>query len=229
MSNENDPDGADDEPSAWEPVDDNDDGELEERSRRLDEKEERLDQKERELNKRERDLEKREQEILERREENVDVREELEAKEEELEEKETALDDRETALEERERELSRRADQIETKEQALDDHVGDQLADLESSIGDTIEDRVSAAVKKHAGGSTSRIGTVGGVLLGLVGIVLVVGGVSNIFAVELVGRAGSSPIPTLFAAESVTTNYVVSAFLVLVGLAASLAAAAGRP
>lgn len=228
MSNENGPESEDDEPSSWEPVDEGD-GELDEREQRLGEKEERLDQKERELNKRERDLEKREQEILERREENVDAREELERKEKSLEEKEEALDDRETALEERERELSRRAEQLETKEQALDDHVGDQLDEFESSLVGTIEDRVTEAVKKHGGASPGRLGAVGGVLLGLVGIVLVVGGISNIFAVELVGRAGSSPIPTLFAAESVTTNYVVSAFLVLIGLAASLAAAAGRP
>jgi hypothetical protein len=68
--------------------------------------------------------------------------------------------------------------------------------------------------------SSGRFGTVGNVLLGLVGLVLVLVGAFNVIAVQ----AGS--IPTLFTSEAI--NYGVSAFLVVIGLAANLAAAASR-
>lgn len=230
MSNDDEPEAemepeGPEKPSSWEPVDGGG-GELEEKAQRLEEKEERLDQRERDLNKRERDLEKREQEVLERREENVDTRERLEEREQTLDERESALDDREQALEERERDLSRRADEIETKEEALSEHVRDELEAFEGSLVDKIEERTITAVQQHGGNASGRFGTIGGVLLGLVGLVLVAGGLSNGLLAYVNATYGAGVDPLLL--ETSLANYAASAVLVFLGLAANLAAAAGR-
>ncbi|MFB6161514.1 MAG: hypothetical protein ABEJ61_10125 [Haloferacaceae archaeon] len=183
-----------------------------ERVRRLEEMEKRLERKERELDDREATLDEREQEALDRREEAVDLREELDDREATLDERRAALDDRETALDERERELDRR-------EETLSAYVGDQLSELEASIADTVRAEVTEAVETHDGGR-SRFGAIGGLLLALVGMVLVVAGVANGFGTV------SGDVPQLFA--NTAANYGTTAVLVFCGLAANLAAAAGR-
>jgi len=243
MSNRNGPNDDGDEQDRWEPVDSNP-AEEKERSQRLDEMEQRLKQKERELNKREQNLEEREQEILERREDIVEIREELEKREAETEQLSESLDDRETAIEEREKELERRAEELNQKEQAISDYVDDRLDELElslsetmnglesslsetmngleSSITESVNRSVTEAVKNHGGsGSTSRFGAIGGVLLGLIGMVLVVAGVANGFL-----EVAELSLPPLLSSSA--GNFGASAVLIFSGLAANLAAAAGR-
>jgi ribonuclease Y len=232
MSNRNGPNDDGDEQDRWEPVDSNP-AEEKERSQRLDEMEQRLKQKERELNKREQNLEEREQEILERREDIVEIREELEKREAETEQLSESLDDRETAIEEREKELERRAEELNQKEQAISDYVDDRLDELElslsetmngleSSITESVNRSVTEAVKNHGGsGSASRFGAIGGVLLGLIGMVLVVAGVANGFL-----EVAELSLPPLLSSSA--GNFGASAVLIFSGLAANLAAAAGR-
>lgn len=178
----------------------------------------RLDKREEELDRRERELDEREEEILERREGVVDERESLEAREAELDDREEELDDREAAIRERERELDEREEQLDEHERTLEQYVGDQLADAQQAIAEAVEESVASAVREHGGGRTSRFGTIGGLLLGLVGMVLVIGGVANGFATEI------PSIPTLF--SSPAGNFGASAVLIFSGLAANLAAAA---
>jgi ribonuclease Y len=211
---------ADDDPGNVEPA--GGDGNTGERAGRLEEKERRLESMERELDRREEELDEREQEFLKRREENVELREELEDRERRLDQREEKIADRERTLDERERELSTRADELDQREQTLQQYVGDQLSELENSLADTVRESVTNAVEglEVEGVSGGRFGTLGGILLALVGMVLVVGGVTNGFATEVAG------IPPLFASDA--GNFGASAVLIFCGLAANLAAAAGR-
>lgn len=196
-------------------------GRLDEKEQRLDGRERELDGRERELDERERELDEREQELLDRREELVETRERLEGKEARLEERENALDDRETALNERERELAERAEELDRREETLERYVGDQLSGIESTIADTVRTGVTEALDGYdLSGADDRFGVIGNLLLALVGIVLVVAGVANLFATE------TGVLPPLFASSA--ANFGASAVLTFGGLAANLAAAAGR-
>ena len=196
----------------------NDDTASDERAGRLQEKEERLEKQERELERTERELEEREQELLERREETVELREQLEDKEAEFEEREANIDDRETALDERERELEQRAAELDQREQTLREYVGDQIADLEGSVRSSIDDSVSAAVKRHTGGG-GRFSRIGGLVLGFVGIALVVGGVVVALSIR------HPDIPAILSTD--LRNLAAATVLVFSGLAANAAAVAG--
>jgi hypothetical protein len=205
---------------------------LDERNQQLDKREadldrrgNRLDQREDGLDKRATDLQDRAGHLDQREEELEDVRSQLEAKREELsqrdariEEHEAELDERESAIAEREEELSQRAAELDRTERTLQEYVGDQVAEMESSMAETVRDAVSTGMSQYDGGG-SRLGTVGNLLLGLVGIALVVGGVVN-------------GLPILWGFEALLvgneTGLVVSVLLVFFGLAANLAAAASR-
>ena len=199
--------------------DGNDDTASDERAGRLEEKEERLEKQERELERTERELEEREQELLERREETVELREQLEDKEAEFEEREANIDDRETALDERERELEQRAAELDQRERTLQEYVGDQIADLEGSVRSSIDDSVSAAVKRHAGGGGGRFSRIGGLVLGFVGMALVVGGVVVALSIR------HPDIPAILSSD--LRNLAAATVLVFSGLAANAAAVAG--
>jgi ribonuclease Y len=219
-------DGGSDDQSADPPEPEG--GQSIEREERLNEWEQRLEQRERELDQRaqqldqrERELDQKEEETLKRREQTVDLREELEDKEAELAEFESNLEDRRTALNERERELDERAATLEREADTLEAYVGDQLTGLQDSLGEQVESSVSAAMESQEFGS-GRLGALGGVSLGLLGLVLVVGGVANVIALQAGG------LPTLFSPTAATLNYAASTVLLLFGLATNLAAAAGR-
>ncbi|MCX2818053.1 hypothetical protein EGH25_01625 [Haladaptatus sp. F3-133] len=112
------------------------------------------------------------------------------------------------AIEERERELSERADELDEKEEVLREYVGD-------SVRENVEEAVSEVMKSRGG---SRLGTIGSLVLGLVGVTLVVAGVLN-------GFSGSiDAVPVVF--NSQTANLGVTVLLVFSGLAANLAAVA---
>jgi ribonuclease Y len=112
------------------------------------------------------------------------------------------------AIEERERELSERANELDEKEQVLREYVGD-------NVRDSVEEAVSDGMKGYGG---SRLGTIGSLVLGLVGVTLIVAGVLN-------GFSGSiDAVPVVF--DSATANLGVTVLLVFSGLAANLAAVA---
>jgi ribonuclease Y len=194
-------------------------GQHDERAGRLDEKEERLKKQERELERKERELKEREQELLERREETVELREQLEDKEAEFEEREENISDRETALDEQERQLEQRAEELDQRERTLREYVGDQIADLEGSVQSSIDDTVSAAVKRHAGDGGGRFSRIGGLVLGFVGMALVIGGVVVALAIR------HPDIPAIL--ETDLRNLAAATVLVFSGLAANAAAVAG--
>lgn len=192
-----------------------------ERAGRLDEKERRLQSQERELEAREGELDEREAELLERREELVDLREQLETQEADLEEREESVTNREAALQERERELDERAEQLDRQEETLHAYVGDQIEQLEASVAGTVDETVREAIEEsELAESQGGYGAISNLLLALVGLVLVVAGVSNLFAVE------TAVLPAFFASSA--ANFGASAVLIFGGLAANLAAAAGR-
>lgn len=193
---------------------------LKQKQRQLSKRQEQLDEREAKLDRREAELDERNESLLERREEAVEIREEVEDREARLDERKATLDDRETALAERERELDQREAELDQQEATLESYVGDRMADLEESIGDTIQERVASAVKQHAGSSSGAFSVIRGVVIALVGLLFVVAGIANGFATEMTG------VPQLF--TSTTANYATTAVLVFVGFAANLAAAAGR-
>jgi len=197
---------------------------LDERAAHLDKREERLDQREDGLDKRAADLENRadrldgrENELDDRRDQLEEKRKELSRREARIEEREAELEDRAAQLDEREEELSGRAAELSRTEQTLQEYVGDQVAEMEQGMAETIRDAVATGMADQE--SDSRLGTVGNLLLGLVGIALVVGGVVN--ALPIVW--GFEPL--LVGDE---TGLVVGVLLVFFGLAANLAAAASR-
>jgi len=172
--------------------------ELEQRERGLDDFAEELDEREEKLDGRQRELDSREAE-LDEREESLDERETR------IEEREVELNDRETAIEERERELSERTDELDEKEVTLREFVGDNVRE---AVDETMQGY----------GRSSRLGTIGSIVLGLVGVMLIVGGVLNGFSQEI------AAVPVVF--ESETANLGVTVVLVFSGLAANLAAVA---
>jgi len=183
---------------------------LEKRRKELEQRERGLDDFAEELDEREAQLDQRDADLRERR-KHLDEREEaLDQREAGIEEREGELDDREVAIEEREGELSERAAELDRKEQTLQEYVGD-------NVREAVEDAVASAVSGIDDGE-SRLGTVGSLVLGLVGIMLIVGGVLNGFAEDI------AYVPVIFANS--TANLAVTVLLLFSGLAANLAGVA---
>ena len=172
--------------------------ELEQRERGLDDFADELDEREEKLDDRERELGDREAELDERA-------DSLDQREERIEEREAELDERETTIEERENELSRRADELDEKEATLREFVGD-------NVREAVEESMEGIRR------TSRLGTIGSIVLGIVGVMLIVGGVLNGFSEEI------ASVPVVF--DSPTANLAVTVVLIFSGLAANLAAVA---
>jgi ribonuclease Y len=175
--------------------------ELQQRKRGLDDFSDELDEREEELESRQRELREKKGELDERE-------ERLGKRETHIEELEAELNDRQVAVEERERELSERADELDEKEQVLREYVGD-------SVRQNVEDAVSNVMKSQGG---SRLGTIGTLVLGLVGVALIVTGVLNAFSASI------GAVPVVF--ETETANLGVTVVLVFSGLAANLTAVA---
>lgn len=182
--------------------------ELERKRKELEQRERGLDDYADELDEREEELDKHARELRERRGEMDEREEKLNLREERIEEREAELDDREVAIEERERDLSERAEELDAKEQTLREYVG-------GNVRETVEEAVSEAIEGHGG---SRLGVIGSIVLGLVGVVLIVAGVMNGFADDI------AAVPVVF--DNETANLGVTVLLVFSGLAANLAAVA---
>ncbi|GAB6860995.1 hypothetical protein ACFR97_01755 [Haloplanus litoreus] len=194
---------SDDDPfSHVEPVDSTDDDSLEAERRELAQRKRGLADFAAELDERETELRNRDKQLDERE-------AELDGRAQRIEEREAELDDREVAIKERERELATRAEELDETEQTLQAYVDD-------SIRETIHEAVSEAT---VGDDTPhRFGTIGSLILGLVGVTLVVGGVLYGFADEI------ALVPLLFANDA--ANLGVTVLLLFSGLAANLAAVA---
>jgi len=196
-----------DEPFSGEGGDDGSE-EIERKRKELQQRERGLDDYADELDEREAELDDRARELRERRGELDEREEKLNLRGERIEEREAELDDREVAIEERERELSDRSEELDAKEQTLREYVGDH-------VRETVEEAVSESVKGHG---ESRLGAIGSIVLGLVGVVLIVAGVMNGFADDI------AAVPVVF--DNETANLGVTVLLVFSGLAANLAAVA---
>lgn len=179
---------------------------IEKRRKELEQRERGLDDYADELDKRSEELDERERELREKRAEIDERAEVLDQRESRIEEREIELDDRETAIKERERELEGRADKLDEKERTVREYVGD-------NVREAVEDAVS-----DISVGESRLGTIGSLVLGLVGVMLIVAGILNGFANEI------PAVPVVF--DSETANLGVTVVLVFSGLAANLAAVA---
>jgi ribonuclease Y len=201
---------SDDDPfSETDPVEPADESDLETWQRELAQRKRGLDDLADELDEREAELDERERELRTRR-TQLDEREtELDARAQRIEERETELDDRESAIAERERELADRAEELDETERTLQEYVGD-------SLRETIHEAVAEATV--ADDSSHRLGTIGSLILGLVGVTLIVGGVLYGFADQI------ATVPSVFANDA--ANLGVTVLLLFSGLAANLAAVA---
>jgi len=211
----------------WEARLDAREAELDERAVELDNHEERLDQRETGLDTKADDLRDRADRLDDRESDLEEWQSDIEAKRDELAERESAiqqreseLDERQAAIEDREAELDKRASELERKEQTLREYVGDRVGSIEGDLSETVRESVAAGVADARDGG-SRLGTVGNLLLGLVGITLVVAGVVNVIGF------GLADIPTIFP-DGRGANAAVSAILLFAGLAANLTAVADR-
>lgn len=226
--------------------DDSDSGEedLQKWEDRLDQREEGLDLRAEKLKDRTADLDEREQSLEIEREELEEWRADLEERQAHLDQREQDLDDREAAIRERENELAERASALEEKEQTLHTYVGDNLGDVEAKITDavrgsisksmqdikpgkaevdqqSVDETVASSIKSAmADQGNGRFGTVGNILLGLIGLVFVVGGATVLFSTQ------TDVIPRAFSDAGL--NYGAAAVLVFIGLAVNLSAAADR-
>ncbi|MFB6302524.1 MAG: hypothetical protein ABEH78_06655 [Haloferacaceae archaeon] len=176
--------------------------ELDQRERGLDDFADELDEREAALNDRDRALRDRAKQLEERE-------AELDQRETRTEEREAELDDREVAIRERERELSERADDLDEKEQTLQQYVND-------SVRETVEEAISESLRGYD--ASGRFGTIGSLVLALVGVMLVVGGVLAGFATEI------DTVPVVFSSD--VANLALTVLLLFSGLAANLAAVA---
>jgi prefoldin subunit 5 len=195
--------------------------ELDRREERLNQREEGLDKRADDLGERAADLDERVVRLRERREELVDREDELDRREAGVEEAEQDIADRRAALNDREQDLNERAGQLDRQEATLERYVEDQLGDVEASLSSTVQEAVYSAFDGISVGDDDdgRFGTFGNLRLGLVGLVLTVGGVANAVAIQFeFGGVFGDPM----------LDYGLSAFVVVVGLAANLAAAASR-
>lgn len=225
---------------------------LEEMEQRLERKEAELDEREQRLEREAAELEERENDLLERREEVVALREEVEDLESDIEERRQRLDEREAAIEEQERDVEERSSELAEKERTLRTYVDDQLQDVENRLAETVRngvrsemadvdveggdggvdeetlsttvrESVDAALGQHdLDGSGGAFGAVLGSLLAFLGLLLVAAGVAN----GLITFVETPTVGPLFQRTSV--NYIASSVLVVIGFAATLAAAAGR-
>jgi len=162
-----------------------------------------------ELDEREAELDERERELRSRR-KQLDEREtELDARTQRIEDRETELDNREMSIEERERELADRAEELDEKERTLQEYVSD-------SIRETVDEAIASATTGDD--AAHRFGTIGSLILGLVGVTLIVGGVLHGFADQI------AMVPAVFANDA--ANLGVTVLLLFSGLAANLAAVA---
>ncbi|AZH23983.1 hypothetical protein [Haloplanus aerogenes] len=176
--------------------------ELAQRKRGLADFADELDEREAELNERERELRNRSQQLDERE-------AELDRRAQRIEEREAELDDREVAIEERERELELRAEELDEKERTLQEYVSDSIRE---TVHEAIEDATPTDDTQH------RFGTIGSLILGLVGVTLIIGGVLHGFADQI------ALVPAVFANDA--ANLGVTVLLLFSGLAANLAAVA---
>lgn len=178
--------------------------EIEQRERGLDDFADELDEREESLEERARELDQREGE-LDEREEMLDQRETR------IQEREAELDERETGIEERESQLSKRAEELDEKEATVREFVGD-------NVREAVEESFSNITEGY--GKSSRLGTIGSLVLGLVGVMLIVAGVLNGFATSV------PSLPVFEGGPTDTANLVTSILLIFSGLAANLAAVA---
>jgi ribonuclease Y len=177
--------------------------------RELEQRERGLDDFADELDDRELELEENAAELRDRR-AQLDEREaELDDREARIAERETELDDRETAITERERELSERADELDEKERTLEEYVTD-------NVHEAVQSAASETMKRYR--TSRRFGTIGSLVLALVGVTLIVGGVLYGFGDEI------ARVPLLFNSDG--ANLGVTVLLLFSGLAANLAAVA---
>jgi hypothetical protein len=193
--------------SEADPVDPADD--LEVQRRELAQRKRGLDDFADELDEREAELDERERELRTQREQLDERESELDARAQRIEEREAELDDREAAIEERERELANRAEELDEKERTLQTYVGD-------SLRETIHEAVAEA--RIDDDTSHRFGTIGSLILGLVGVTLIVGGVLHGFADQI------AAVPAVFVNDA--ANLGVTVLLLFSGLAANLAAVA---
>ncbi|MFB6103218.1 MAG: hypothetical protein ABEJ73_11730 [Haloplanus sp.] len=112
-------------------------------------------------------------------------------------------------LEQRERGLADFADELDEKERTLQEYVTD-------SIRETGREAIAEVMSGY--GTSSRLGNIGSLILGLVGVTLIGGGVLNGFAQEI------ATVPVVFASDA--ANLGVTMLLLFSGLAANLAAVA---
>jgi len=211
--------------------------ELDEWEQTLDERERGLQQIRAELDSREEELDERDEQIRVKRQELQSREAELDEWEATLEERTTELDEREAAIEAQEQTLAERAEELDEHEAILENYVddrvgdaldgrvdriekvvGDRIAALEDEVADNIQTEVSTAFEDQE--ETTPLSLASGVALGLVGTALVAVGVIFGFAGDI------SSIPALHSDSLI--NAIASGALVLVGLAATLTAAAGR-
>ena len=178
--------------------------EIEQRKRGLDDFAEELDQREEDLEERARELDEREAE-LDESEDSLDQRETR------IQEREAELDEREATLEEHEDELDARAEELEEKEATVREFVGD-------NVREAVEDVFSDITEEY--GKSSRLGTIGSLVLGLVGVMLIVAGVLNGFASNV------PSLPVFEGGPTGTANLVTTVLLIFSGLAANLTAVA---
>ena len=168
-----------------------------------------IEQRERGLDARADELDERADELEERESELRKKRKDLDEREERIGTREEELDAREEALDEREGDIEERSDELDRKEQTLHEYVGD-------GVYAAVEEAVSEAMAGY--GRSSRFGTIGSLVLGLVGVTLLVAGVLNGFSEDI------EAVPIVF--ESQTANLGVTVLLIFSGLAANLTAVA---
>jgi hypothetical protein len=211
--------------------------ELDEWEQTLDERERGLQQIRAELDSREEDLDERDEQIRAKRQELQSREAELDEWEATLEERTTELDEREAAIEAQEQTLAERAEKLDEHEEILENYVdtrvgdaldgrvdriekvvGDRIVALEEEVADNIQTEVSTAFEEQE--ETTPLSLASGVALGLVGAALVAVGVIFGFAGDI------SSVPALH--SDTLINAIASGIVVLVGLAATLTAAAGR-
>lgn len=193
------PEEEDDPPEAGD-----DGGSVEKKRKEIEQRERGLDARADELDERADELEERETELREKR-------KHLDEREERIGTREEELDERENRIGTREEELDARGDELDEKEETLREYVG-------AGVYDSVEEAVSDAMEGY--GESSRLGTIGSLVLGIVGVMLIVAGVLN-------GFADSIPAFPVFEGEPTdTVNLVTTILLIFSGLAANLAAVA---
>ncbi|RLM88683.1 DUF3552 domain-containing protein [Haloarcula sp. Atlit-7R] len=225
MADKTDPDHEEAQPAADAEADDDStadhpterEREFAQMQRRLNEREMGLDQRGAELDRREEKIDAREDE-LDRRETELDEREyQLDEREAALEDRETDLDEREAELTEYDTQLSERAAELDEHEETLHTYLSGQMADVEASVTETMQDALD---RYEADRATGRFGPTGTMLVGLAGVALVVAGIGF----GALASAGTAPL----SAGGTTVNLAIAAVVGIVGLALNLGTVAGK-